>query len=338
MRTYGITQGEDMAVVAGRRTYVDLEPGRKNRFLLVTINAILTITVAVTTIQNLGSAAAIFDEMGLDDGGTITAVGDPRSFEFASEFMRGSQGTRTRATALGAGTYNLIERILIPFEYFQAGKPRETQYLNADARKRFRFFMTLNGTASGLAKLVTGGTATVTGVTVKVHQHYDLGEMALPQFAPRWSELVAGVPATNTRQVIELSPGNDWIRGITILQETAAVGLVSDIIRNLQLRFQDEILIGQNGLVDFAQLAAAQEFESGGNVFAANGGSIVHLNFQTHGRLSKIISPYDGSVLRLVLDATPSLSAGASQVKILLHKLSRDVVAGVVDPTLQIAA
>lgn len=343
MRTYGITQTEDMAVVAGRRTYVDLEPGRNNRFLLVTLAATLTITVAsVTSILNQGSISALFDELGLDDGGTVTAVGDPRSFEFASEFMRASQGTRVRQTALGVGVYALTERIVIPFEYFFAGKPRETQYLNTDARKKFRFFMTLNGTNSGVAKLVLPGpaTAVISAVTVKVQQAYDLGELALPQFSPRWSELVAAVPVANAAQVIELQPGKDWIRGITILQEGIAGGLVTDIIKRLQLRWQDSFIIGQNGPVDYQQLASMQEFESGGNVFAANAGSIVHLNFQTHGRLTKIISPDDGNVLRLVLDVAPSVVAGAgsSQIKILLHKLSRDVAAGVVDPVLQIAA
>ena len=340
MRTYGITQTEDMAVVAGRRTYVDLEPGRSNRFLLVTIALTLTITAPVTSILNLGSAAAVFDEMGLDDGGTVTAIGDPRSFEFASEFMRSSQGTRVRLTSTAATAYNLVERIVVPFEYFFAGKPRETQYLNPNSQKKFRFFMTLNGTNSGLAKLVTGGTAAITNVTVKVQQAYDLGEIALPQFAPRWSELVAAVPVANAAQVIELSPGKDWIRGITILQEGIAGGLVTDIITRLQLRWQDDFIIGQNGPVDYQQLASMQEFESGGNVFAANGGSIVHLNFQTHGRLTKIIEPRSDDVLRLVLDARPSVVAGAgsSQIKVLLHKLSRDVNAGVVDPVLQVAA
>lgn len=340
MRTYGITQTEDMAVVAGRRTYVDLEPGRSNRFLLVTVACTLTITVLATSIINQGSPLAIFDEMGLDDGGTVTSIGDPRSFAFASEYMRSSQGTQVRATSTAVATYNLIERVLIPFEYFFAGKPRESQYLNPDARKKFRFFMTLNGTNSGLAKLVNGGTAAITNVTVKVQQAYDLGELALPQFAPRWSEILAAVPVANAAQVIELSPGKDWIRGMTILQEGQVLGLQTDIIKRLQLRWQDEFIIGQNGPVDYQQLASMQEFESGGNVFAANAGSIVHLNFQTHGRLTKIIEPRTDDVLRLVLDVAPTGvgGAGASQIKVLLHKLSRDVVAGVVDPVLQIAA
>jgi len=134
------------------------------------------------------------------------------------------------------------------------------------------------------------------------------------------------VPAASVALRHELDMGSDYLRGITVAQETTTTGLVTDIITSAQLRDDKRIFVGETGLVPWTELAADQEFLSNGDVFASNGGSQLHFDFQDRGRLSHLMSPAEISGrLRFIFNAAPSAQPGASQIRTLLHVLTREV-------------
>jgi len=298
--------------------------------VVITARATVTITVAaVTAIRNLGSVFAIFDRLRLNEGGPDTGTGDPRSFAFASEFKRGSAGTSTRLSSTAVGVTNLIERMVIPFEQLQAVL-RETRYRVANPGVRWNLIMDV--AADPAARLVTigGATVVVSAISLDVRQYVaGANDALLPVYAPRYRQRELGISGAGTAQEIELDVGRDRLRGLTILQETATTGLVSDIINGFRLIDDEDQYIGEDGTITWSDLAADQEFVSGGNVFAGNNGSIVHLDFAEAGRLSHTLNTPRERNLRCVFDAQPSVAgAGASRIRILSHLLSRENAVG----------
>jgi len=330
MRTYDVFQQAAGVGVAGKTTTIDLDTSRATRFLMVTVSATMTIAVAVAAaVRNLGSVPSIVDRIRLSESGLDTGIGDLRLFGFASDYLKGQVGSRVRQTSLAVGATNLIERILIPFERVQAALPKETRYRVRDPGNRFQLNFDIDPLPDQRILTPGGGGSTqvFSNIALNVRQYTaEPNDADLPVFAPRWREQIVQVPGASAALRHELDVGSDHIRGITIAQETVTTGLVTDIIKNFQLRNDREIFIGESGLVSWPEYAADKEFFSSGDVFASNGGSMMHLDFQENGRLSNLIGPSNAAGrLRLIFDAQPSASAGASQIRTLLHALTRDV-------------
>lgn len=315
------------AAVAGSRSYGQFVEGRNNRYVQVILKCQLIITVAATAILGIGSAAQIFDEIGIDENGKDMPA-NPMAWVAISEFLRASAGTAVRATSINTGTYNLVETIIIPFEYLFSARPRESLFRERNPSARLRVFFKLNGTNNGLAKLVQGGTATVGNVTATGVQFYDDDPTAhTPLFKPAWKEIFLPIPSASTGFLLYLDLNPDEVlRGMTILQNTANVNLVSDIINKIALRGARQDVIGRGDLVLYDDFARSQEFEAGGNVYATPNKMFVHYNFQKSGRLSQCLNSQQDTNFRLLFDAQPSVTLGAtgSEIRVLLHLLRRD--------------
>lgn len=320
--TFGNKDLQCDPVSAGNRAYANLIEGRSSRYLLLTLAATLTISVAVTSIVGLGSVAQIFNYIGLDMGGHDVQV-DPRFWVCLSDYLCESTRTYTRVTSLSASPVSLVEQVIIPFEYLGAGNPGETRFRENDIKLRTRAFYELNGTNSGLANLVTGGTAALSNITVNVQQYFDDDKTMMPPlFRPWFKTLILPVASANTEAYIDLDL-KDLCRGITILQNTANKGAVSDIITGLSLRSATTNYIGSGQMLNLAQFVRGLEYRSGG----AGGANLscFHINLQESGRLSHCLNPTQDGNFRLYFNCAPSGVSGAtgSEIRILLHLLER---------------
>lgn len=327
-RSYDLFAQASGVGLAGKTTTIDLDTSRHSRYLAITVSFTETISVAVATaVRNLGSAFAIFDRIRISESGVDTGVGDARLFQFASDFLKGQVGSRVRQTSVAIGATNVIERMIIPFERIAQAIGSETRYRVRNPGNRFQLNFDVNLTPDQRILTPGGATLAMTNIVIQVRQYTaDANDAQLPLWAPRWREQIVQVPAASTALRHELDIGSDYIRGITIAQETTTTGLVTDALSGVQLRDDKRIFVGETGLVPWAELAADQEFLSNGDVFASNGGSQLHLDFQDRGRLSHVISPAEiAGRLRLIFNAAPSAQAGATQIRTLLHVLTRDV-------------
>jgi hypothetical protein len=327
-RSYDIFPQATGVGVAGKRTTIDLDTSRHSRYLAVTVSYTMTISVAViTAIRNLGTAWSIFDRLTISESGVDTGVGDPRLFAFASDFLKGQVGTRVRLTSTAIGATNVIERMVIPFERIAQAIGYESRYRVKNPGQRFQLNFDVNAAPESRIATQGGATIAITNILINVRQYTaDANDAQLPIWAPRWREQIVAVPGTNAALRHELDMGSDYIRGITIAQETTTTGLVTDIITSARLRDDTRIFIGENGLVPWAELAADQEFLSNGDVFASNAGSIVHLDFQDRGRFSHMLSPAEiRGRLRFEFSVNASAQPGNSQIRTLLHVATRDV-------------
>jgi hypothetical protein len=326
---FGSAQLQAAAVVAGDRAYAKLQKGRSNRYLLVTAQATLTISVAVTAILGLGSVWQLFDLIGMDEGGGGSWQSDPRFFIQISEMLAMSKRTATRVTSLSASPVTLREQILIPFEYLNGAKPGETRFRERDISVDTQLFYVLNGVNNGIAKLVTGGTATITNVTVTVQQYFDnddadpTGETA-PLFRPWFEQKRVAVVGASPNLTIDVTT-KDLIEGITVLQNTTGKGMVTDIINKIGLTSADTDFLGRGQLLTFDEFARSKELEFGGDVYAGPAGGIVHHSFRYGGRLSNLLNPNQANTIQLQFDAQPSGVAGAvaSEIVVLFSTLQR---------------
>ncbi|HEY6201350.1 MAG TPA: hypothetical protein VI231_22290 [Candidatus Binatia bacterium] len=322
--TFGSRQLAAQAVVAGDRAIATLVAGRSNRWLLITLTATLTITAAVTSIVGLGSVAQIFDSIGLDMGGDAVRV-DPRHWLAIGEHLSGSKHSATRVTSLSASPVSLVEQLIIPFEYLAGGRPSETRFRENNIALGTNVVYELNGTNNGIARLVRGGTAALTNITVNVQQYYDDNVIARPPlFRPWWKPLTLNIAAASPEIPLILDL-KDLCRGITIIQDSD-VGMVTDVINKIGLRGSRSSIIGGGSLLNFKEWARGQEYRSGGDVFASPGGGVVHINFQESGRLANCLNPTQDASLALYFDAQPTAAAGATQtnIRVLLHLLQRN--------------
>lgn len=316
------------AVSAGNRAYALLNAGVTSRFLLITVTAILTVTVNCTGVKSIGSVVQAFDEMGIDENGNVEAW-DPRLMLVASQFLRPQAGTYTRAAHANVQTTTLKERFLVPFEYAFAGNPAETRWREQVVAAKSRFFYKLNGTNNGIEKVITvgAGTATLTSPTVTVEHWFNDDEGAsTPLYRPSWEMLTKDITsvALSENRLDIYSP--DVIRGITIFQDTN-LGGVTDVLGTggIQLRGDKHEYIGKGGYLTWDEFALMASFESAGDVYASFAGGAVHYNLQKFGRLGECYNPAQDTNLRLMLNALKSATGTSSQVKVLLHKLQRKV-------------
>jgi hypothetical protein len=324
---FGSAQLQVDAPVAGDRAYARFVKGKSNRYLRVTARATLTVTSAVSAILGLGSLWQAFDYIGIDEGGKDFQI-DPRLMLALTESLSQSARTKTRVTSLSASPVALVEQIDIPFEYVNGGKPGETRFRESALDVDTRFFYVLNGTANGLAKLVTGGTATLTNVTVTVEQFYDNDLMSEPPlFKPSWMQKRLPVTGTNTALALDVNV-RDLVGGITILQNTTGKGMVTDIINKFGMSGATQDFFGRGQLLNYDEFARGMEAEYGGDVYASAKGGVVHINFRQSGRLSNALNPNQDNTIQLLFDAQESAVSGAvtSEILVLFHLLTRNAV------------
>jgi hypothetical protein len=325
---FGSAQLQTQAVVAGDRAYAKLLKGKSNRYLLVTAQATLTVTAAVSAILGLGSVWQLFDEIGIDEGGKDFKM-DPRFFIAITEALSLGVRTKTRMTSLSASPVTLREQILIPFEYLYGGKPSETRFRERDTGVDTQFFYSLNNANNGIAKLASGGTATITNVTVAVEQYFDNDILSdAPLFKPYWQQKRLAVAAANPQLALDIDY-RDIIAGVTILQNTTGKGMVTDIINKIGMSGATQDFIGRGQLLTYDEFARGKDgIEYGGDVYAGPLGGIVHQNFRQSGRLSNCVNPNQDNLIQLIFDAQPSVVAGAvaSEILVLFHLLRREAV------------
>jgi hypothetical protein len=170
---------------------------------------LLNITVAGTGILNRGSILAAFDTMGIVENGKDRQFIDPRILRYIAECAAPSQVTAVRAAnaAIQANTA-LRETFRVYFAHPFSLTPRETNFIVRDPSQDFSFFHVLNGVNNGVAKIIAGGTATLTNVTVKVQQTMDEYEGNRPYFIPTIRMVTQKVTGADSALDIFLRPAN----------------------------------------------------------------------------------------------------------------------------------
>lgn len=327
--TYNYDDIAAEAVRAGKRAYAKFLRGKSTRWLTATLA--LTLVIAVgggTAVRGVGSPWQIMDEVGLDMGGRATAF-SPYHLLALSDYLTSSKRTYTRLTCVAAGTYNLVEQVIIPFEYpNRQMRGSEVRFREDDTTKDMSFFYKL-ASASGnpdASKIVAAnGSVDINTITMTVSQNYDGDLLADPPvFRPWFEEKAVDVTQATTKGFIDLEL-TDLTRGITILQ-MSDLGLVSDIINKIRVKGTNYSYLGDNDLVDYANWARGQEFEDmGGDVYAPSAGGMIHVDFAKL-KLSKALNPNQDGNFRVYVDAQPSSLAGAasSQIVVLLSTLERN--------------
>lgn len=322
-----------IAVSAGERAYSRLINAVQSHFVTLTFRGTLTIAGgAADAIRNRGSILAAFNEIGIDENGTDRHLYDGKVLRVLSEMSAFSALSAKRVTSTAAAAYALEESVRIYFASPWAATPRETAFVEHDAKQLLQVFAKLDvaGGGSKLAKVSGGVTAVLSGVTVSVVHGYDATETAKPLFIPSVVQQIAPVAGANAQQQ-EFIKTSHAIRAMIVSQETTTDGEVSDIINKLALKGDFRDIIGPSP-VSMADLMLASEFEFGGAVVTSNRSHLC-LNFQEHGRLSRVINPQQDSNLRFEFDSQPSVAgAGSSFIRITIVRLERDLA--LVDPNL----
>jgi hypothetical protein len=245
-----------------------LANGKHNKFILLTIEATLNVTTILTGIKNRGSVLALFPLLGVDEDDSNVIAADGRLMGVVSDSMRTTPGSAVRLTSLAVGTYKLREQIKISFENPFGARSRETQFLEHELTSNLRAFMQ---STLDVTKICTGGAANLTGVTARVLQVYDNEEKALPVFRTKFEQLVLPVASALDGFDMPLQKA-DYLRAITIQQDTTGAGEVNDIIQKISLTGDNrEYIGGKSGPVSFADLAQSLEFEAGGSIYASSG-------------------------------------------------------------------
>lgn len=314
----------NIVTIAGERAYSRLINAVSSNFVTMVFAASFVISVAAATnIRNRGSILAAFDEIGIDENGTDRQIYDGRVLRFMSEMAAPSALSAQRVTSTAVATYPLEEAVRIYFAHPFAAIPRETAFLERDPKQLLQVFAKLNSSAANKLATAGGATLALNNVTVTVTHGYDPNEPNRPEFIPVVRQQIIGVESANG-QLQEFIRTQHAIRQIVVTQEGATIGEVGDIINSLVLRTDEADIIGP-GKMSWRDLILEQEFEFGGAVVSSNR-SHLGLNFQTHGRLSNIISPAQNNNLRFEFDVQPSVvvGAGASKIRITIVELQRD--------------
>jgi hypothetical protein len=326
------SQRSSITPTPGERSTTLLLAKKQTQFLDVLVSAQLDITVAAATaIRNRGSILAAFDEMGITEAGGDKWVVDPRVLKFLAETAAPSALTSSRLTSTAVGTYQLKEHFRIALAHPFSVNPRETAYMEHDPTLRLEFFAKLNGTSNGVAKLVNAGGATValSNIKITIRQGYDGEEAGLPLFIPLVRALTLNVAAASTELPMEIKTTNR-LRAMVVSQDTTPVGEVTDIINKAQLRGDSRFWLGPE-MLSWDELARAQEFEYGGDVYSGPKGAHVMFNFQRFGRLADVLNPAQQDInMRWVFDCQPSVTAGvtSSIIRVTLIELVRDGYVG----------
>lgn len=299
---------------------------RAVRTYIVELRVRLTVTLAggpATAILNGGTPWAVFERAGLDENGTRRVDVDPRLIALWTAMFVGQDidKGRVRQTSLADGAYNLEETIFLAFSGYPVAGPSETLFLERNVANAFSAFVKLN-TLNAAGKIVaTGGTAVVSAVQVDVVQRYDWNRAARTILLPVVRQDEMQVNGTSAEFLFKIQ-SERYLQGLIVQQDTTGAGEVDDIITSLALRADGRDIYGPD-LVPYRdlQLLAQSEFASDEVVTRGN----LPIWFRKGGRLSNILNPNTLSNLRLVMNVTPSVVAGAgtSNIRVALLELER---------------
>ena len=312
--------------LVGARTTTKLVNATQSHRVMLTFAASITVAAApITAWRNRASCLAMISQVGIMENGRDRVVLEGRDLRALSEVFSPSALSATRPTAVIAGTYLFRETCAINFAHPFSVSPRETAFLERDPQQPLELFATL--ASDWIARICDAGGATVTlnSFTVTARQIHDPFEQALPYFLPSVRQFSETIAAANTQYLSYIRSPN-YIRGMLIAQDTN-VGETNDIIVGLALRDDFRAIIGP-AQVPWDDLARDAETEFGGLVYPATAAAqaYCYLDFQKYGRLPGVINPAQTNNLRLEMNVTPSVLAGAtsSRVRITLLELEKD--------------
>lgn len=316
------TQRASMALAEGQRARALLLADRSTYSVDVTLEGQVDITGAVTAILNRGSLFAALTAIGLEEEGGERWNVDARALRHYAEASAPSKLSATRLTNTAVGTYVLKEHMRIHFAHPLSVDPRETSYREHNPGLRLEVFFDL--AAGAISRLVKGGAAQLSNVKVTVaevsERLTDAGE--LPFFIPVVRMISMPVAQAQTDLTVEIKTTNR-IRAMVVSQDTAE-GEVNDIIKSAILRGDNTFILGPEAQ-RWDDLARAQEYEFGGDVYETAKGSHVCFNFQTHGKLGKVLYPaVQDRNMRFVFDAAPSAGKAGSTIRVMLVELEHD--------------
>lgn len=313
-----------------RQTSQILSGFRVHSFRLTIRGTVILAGGPATALRNAGSLWGAITSVGLVENG-VDRWNVPGNFlRYISEFVAAQPQPYQRITSLADGAYNLEESVQIPFAWPIAVAPVETCFVERNPRQASYVFAVLN--PAGTQLVTTGGTATLSNVTITVEQVYDDLLSIQPAFVPTARMVQQQITGASTNLDFFLRT-TERLRMVVVGQQTA-VGDVEDIISQLALRgdFRDLIGPGQVNWDDLVKgINMAQQGGGlrnfGYSTSAAQPQQDVYLglNFQENGRLGNTLDPNTDVNLRLNLTAQPSVVAGAtvSYVNACLLELER---------------
>lgn len=315
-----ITALPNVVPVANERKTTTLQANVRTHLLRYTIAGTLDITTLATSIRNRGSIAAAYDEIGIEVDGEDRFIMDPRAARAHAEIIGRRLLPKTRATALAVGTYPLKETGYIFLAQPQIAKPEETSFLERDVRQEMKFFAKYNGLAT---KIVGGGVAALSAPSIRVTQIHDPFRSDLPLLRPSCRQMVSAVAAANDQHEISLR-GSRYV-GAILIQQDSDIGEVTDIISTISLRGDDGKDIIPQPLNYADAVLHAGISDDGAN---QTSDAYFGLDFLSGGRLSRLVHPYSYTNLRLVLNVTPSVTAGAtnSKIRVTVFEFEQDTV------------
>lgn len=321
---------------AGERRTARMRNGVRTLRVRLTVEGTVSVTVAGTGIRNRGSILAALGDLGISENGTDRWRGDARALAHAMQFYAaGRPGTTARrrltaAEATAIGDYDLKETFELVLAPTNIASPTEASFLEANESAPLEVFAEMAQNAA--AKIVAGGTVTLSGLTVRATQIFD-DKRGLP------TDPVAVIPtcrrvaqkavaAANDSEIIYIQT-NRYSRGICISTDSD-VGEVGDVINALAVRGDERDVIGPNKS-PWADEVADQYFYAGGAVDDTD--AHLFLPWVRHGRLSTMHNPAADLNMRIEADVQPSAVAGATNSKITVHIFEMERVEGlVVDP------
>lgn len=306
--------------VAGVRQKLQLLNGKLGKWLTITIDADVAISVAViTSIRNRGLAAALLDEILLVENGENRWELTGKALAIASEANAPSSTTKLALTSTAIGNTHIRQTIRMFFRWPMSARPDETAYIERDQRQGLFFGARLVADPVAALCVKGGATVAVTNIAVQVTEDFHVPDTSTvaPYFIPTARQTISYINgAVSKQQEFIRTPNN--IRAMVISQEVDG-NEVSDIINSLTLRGDTIFPIGPS-VVPFSELLAESEYLYGGAVRPAND-SHLFLGFQEDGLLSNSLSTRQDTNLRLEYNAQPSAVAGQSQVRVTFFEL-----------------
>lgn len=330
-------------MVAGMPTYSRIVGGKRTGYFYMVIECIATVgTHAVGTLLNEGSIASLFQYVGVDEAGTQvwnnTGMGQMK--------LSDAVAARTRynvrlASAAAIGAYPLREVLIFPYAWPLSGGEWETSFVELNPSNITQLFVTPAASfTDGINKLAladSSSTIVISALTVRCYQEYDnkpVGATA-PVYRPQVRMITQPISQAVSDFPFELATPLT-LRGMLILQETAARGLQSDILTSRRL-----LCDGDNGMlegpaqINQQDVTDMQAFEFGGDIRGSTGagtgqGAAYFYNFQSGGRLTQMLTPnLVGPNFRLEVTGQPSVVSGASSSQLRAVLIEMAMIPGI---------
>lgn len=319
----GTTPDMNTFAPLGTRIPIKLDNRMQNVRLRVRLNANLRTTVNPTAIRNRGLLSAALQFAVNENGVDTYGIAEGKALRFKSDAEAGQPTPATPVSAAmiaAPGTYPIEDVFYINFANPLSVRMRETNFMELDPSQTLQLDCVLKPGAVGF--VVTGGTAFLENVFVRVEQDATPDERGLPLFKPKYREISDVVAGANA-EFIQYIRSSLKLRGLIVMQEANVVGEVADIINSLTLVGDGGKVVIGPAFVPWADLIDEQTTHFGGDVIANE--SALFLDFQRHGRLSDVLDPSRQFVnFRLVSNVQPTAAAGAGTSRIRLGLLELD--------------